>query len=38
MQSGENKCHIGDIIVVNIQPRNQLENRRNQDDKMSTIV
>ena len=38
MQSRENRYHIGDAMVTSTQPRNQLENGKSQDDKMSTIV
>ena len=38
MQSRENRCHIGDAMVTSIQPRNQLENGKSQDDEIPTIV
>jgi len=38
MQSGEDKCYIGDAMVTSIQSRDKLGNRRSLDNKMPTTV
>ena len=38
MQSRKNRHYTRDAIVASTQPRNKLENRRSQNDKVPTIV
>jgi len=38
VQFGKNRHYIGNTIVTSTQPRNQLGNKRSQDDKIPTIM
>jgi len=38
VQFGKNRHYIGNTIVTSTQPRNQLGNKRSQDNKMPTIM